>query len=84
MDADFLQACQPGKTLARYYGPDNLNNATLHIRAIVDDNQVVYRMWVQRRRMWDYRVVALGDLYYMWEYGTLGVTRDRLKGRHET
>lgn len=71
MDADFLQALQPGKSLERFYNDGNVNNATLHIRAIVDSDIVVYRVWVGRKQVWSYRVETLQDLYYMWERGTL-------------
>lgn len=71
MGDDFLQACQPGKSLERFYNDGNINNAILHVRAIVDADIVVYRVWVRRRQVWSYRVEVLQDLHYMWERGTL-------------
>jgi len=51
---------QPGKTIRRYYGKGNSNNARLHIREIVDDIHIVYRYWSYHHRGWVYRV---DDLY---------------------
>lgn len=53
--ADKPIAITAGKSFRIYYGEGNVNNRTIHIRAIVDD-QVVYRFWVRSKRRWQYEV----------------------------
>jgi hypothetical protein len=44
-----------GATLRWYWNENNSNNKTVHIRAIVDGDQIVYRWW-SRRKGWQYKV----------------------------
>jgi len=34
-----------GKKYKIYFNPDNINNKTIHILAIVDDDMVVFKYW---------------------------------------
>lgn len=45
----------PGKKVRIFYGDGNVNNQIRHIRAIVDEEQVVYRVWTHSRG-WYYKV----------------------------
>lgn len=45
----------PGASLRLSYGEGNPNNKLIHIRAIVDDEWVVFRRW-SHRRGWVYVV----------------------------
>lgn len=60
---DFLQ---PGVKLRRFYGKGHPSNALFHIRAIVDEDWVVFCQWVPRKQSWAYRVEYryLFDLLY--------------------
>jgi len=62
----------PGAVIRLDYGENNLNNKTIHVRAIVDDDQIVYRVWSQRKQLWRYHIE---DLYFF----TLGYSKDYLK-----
>lgn len=46
---------RPGATLRLFWNERNPNNKRIHIRAIVDDEYVVYRQW-SRRKGWLYRI----------------------------
>ena len=37
-------------------GPEKTPQEVMHIRAIVDRNYVVYRIWSKRKQMWRYSV----------------------------
>ena len=61
----FERDLKPGNTIRLHFGKKNPNNSLLHIRAIVDDTQIVYRAWSYRRRHWVYAVanISLFALY---------------------
>ena len=67
---EFLALLTSGTALRLNYGPGNVNNCRRHIRAIVDDDQVVYRVW-SARRGWLYRVESAYALYVEWKQGVL-------------
>lgn len=49
-------AVRVGDTIRFFYGKDNRNNRTIHIRAIVDDDQIVFRWWSRKKQTWIYQV----------------------------
>jgi len=55
-NGEMMNEIQPGNTVVFYYNPNNPNNRTVHIRAIVDGDQVVVRKWNRRTRRWMYSV----------------------------
>lgn len=63
--AEFLAAIQLGAKFRVYWGAGNVNNELRHIRAVVDDSQVVYRVWSKHRRDWQYQI---DDMYAFWLY----------------
>jgi hypothetical protein len=68
---EFLALLQPGVALRLNYGPGNVNNERRHIRAVVDDIQVVYRVWSRRRQRWVYQVESRYGLWLQWRRGDL-------------
>lgn len=44
-----------------YDSANNLNNRLIHIRAIVDEHQLVICTWSRRKQYWRYEMM---DLYY--------------------
>ena len=44
----------PYARLQVFYGEDDPRNSILHIRAIVDDEWVVYRTWLMAQQQWKY------------------------------
>lgn len=59
-DADYAEIMQHlpqvGATYRLFYDDDNHNNKTIHILAIVDNDQVVYKWWGKHKRRWFYDV----------------------------
>ena len=55
------QLLQKGRKLKIYWGEKNMNNKTIHIRAIVDDDIVVYKFWLKRKKYWTYKT---DNFYY--------------------
>lgn len=51
------QIIQVGNKVKVDYGPTNPNNQSLHIRAIVDDDQIVCRIW-SARKGWIYQIIS--------------------------
>lgn len=62
----------PGAVIKLDYGENNPNNKTMHVRAIVDDDMIVYRVWSQSKQIWRYHVEGV---YFF----TLGYSKDYLK-----
>jgi hypothetical protein len=46
----------PGNKIRRFYRAGNVNNCTMHIRAIVDGEYIVYRVWSKTKQRWRYGV----------------------------
>ncbi len=46
-----------------YFGPGNLNNKTIHVLAIVDNDQIVYKHWLKHKSRWHYTVESEYLLY---------------------
>lgn len=62
---------QPGKKLKRFFQPGNINNATLHVRALVDDEYVVTRQWSKAKQGWFYKVEHISMFELLYENGNL-------------
>ena len=45
-----------GKKYKIYFSENNINNKTIHVLAIVDEDQVVYKWWSKRKDRWIYVV----------------------------
>jgi hypothetical protein len=45
-----------GKKYYLNFGKNNINTKTIHIRAIVDGFQVVFKYWSKKRKTWDYQL----------------------------
>lgn len=68
-----LAALKPGARLRRTIG--NLTPTPYtelwHVRAIVDGEHVVYRVWSRSRRQWMYQMSDVFFLHLCWQNGTL-------------
>lgn len=60
---------QPGKKIKVFYNENNRNNAIWHIRAIVDNKCVVYRVW--NGKSWLYHVNSMHTFEFMYEKSRL-------------
>ena len=45
-----------GKSYKIFYDEGNLNNKTIHVLAVVDDNMIVYKYWRRHKMTWNYTV----------------------------
>lgn len=63
----FIKLIQPQKSLNIFYNENNINNRRIHIRAIVDEYQIVYRVWSKRYKSWRYRVESIEYFYMLFE-----------------
>ena len=70
-DELFTKMIKPGKKLKIFYTEKNLNNKTLHVRAIVDDEYVVCKRWMKHKQYWLYEVYDILDLWHLYEKGKL-------------
>ena len=64
MDEDYWtpelqKLLQPDKKVRRFFSEGNVNNALLHIRGIVDNGWIVYRVWSRHKRCWRYNIESL-------------------------
>ena len=67
----FNRLIQPGVSVRTYHNfPDEIDGLW-HIRAVVDDNQIVVREWSKYKKRWYYRVVARYFLWLLWRDGRL-------------
>jgi hypothetical protein len=60
---------QPGQKIKEFYNEGNINNRTIHIRAIVDDVAIVFRVYT--KGIWNYHVNSRYKFEYMYEKGRL-------------
>lgn len=72
---ELLEMVQPGKKVKVFYYPGNTNNQLRHIRAIVDEEYVVYRVWGRHSKRWLYEVAWLYQFYLEWKSDRLAAAR---------
>lgn len=68
---ELLDWLQPGNKIRKWHGPTNPNNMLMHIRAVVDGDQFVFRHWLGRKKRWNYRVESFWFFYYAYKLGGL-------------
>jgi len=61
-DNSLKDLLQPGKKLRIFYNENNINNRIVHIRAVVDDEYIVFKTWSQRQQRWSYQIES--DYYF--------------------
>lgn len=62
---------KPDKKVRIFFNEGNPNNEIRHIRAIVDDWIIVYKVWGKRKRRWFYHVEWIYGFYLQYEHGIL-------------
>jgi len=60
-----------GSKIRLYYGKDNPNNKLYHIRAFIDDEWIVYRLWLKHKKRWHYGIEHLWHFHFAFEAGLL-------------
>ena len=66
----FEEMIEPGRTIKIFYNKGNINNRTIHIRAIVDKGIVVYAYWCKHSYWW-YDIYAKEVLKMLFDDGKL-------------
>jgi hypothetical protein len=59
INEELADLIKPGNAVKIFYNPGNINNRLIHIRAIVDDDEIVYRFWSKYRQCWIYEMKNL-------------------------
>jgi hypothetical protein len=62
---------QPGQKIKVFYSERNPNNQIRHIRAIVDNEFIAYRVWSKRKRLWMYNIQHRYNFELGYERGVL-------------
>ena len=61
----------PGMKIRVFFNKNNPNNQLRHIRAIIDDEYVVYRVWSRGKQSWCYHVEWVFGFILEYERGVL-------------
>ena len=61
----------PGNKIKLNYGKGNINNKTMHIRAIVDETEIVFCVWSRRYKRFSYRIDSIIGFESMADYLSL-------------
>lgn len=69
--AEFQALLSPGNKVKLDLGDNNPNTAIYHILSIVDNDQIVYKVWRKDNRQWYYKVDNAYLLYLYWSDGVL-------------
>jgi len=70
-----------GNSVRAFWGKNNPHNKLMHIRAVIDDDWIVYRWWSYHRRSWQYEIDWIYRFYLAHKYDVLTITR---KGRQRS
>lgn len=65
---DLDSVLQIGKSVRVNFGEGNTRNQTRHIRAIVDDDHIVYRVWSKSKQRWIYHIAQRYEFEIIQEY----------------
>ena len=68
---ELIDMLQPGKKVRLFFYEGNLNNELRHIRAIVDDEYIVYKVWWSHKQYWHYKVEWIYSFVLFFENGHL-------------
>lgn len=61
----------PGRKVRIFFNKGNVNNRTAHIRAIVDEDQVIYRYWEKGTQRWVYMIESFYYFKLLFQGGNL-------------
>lgn len=60
-----------GSVLRINYGEGNVNNCTVHICAILEGQQVIYRRWLRSKKNWHYMTESMNYFKSLADNGNL-------------
>ena len=61
--ATMAEKMQPGTKWRLDFGEGNPNNKLIHVIAIVDEQEIVYKTWWKHKQVWHY---AVESAYTFW------------------
>lgn len=73
--AELTDMLQPGNRVRIYCGKNSPQNKLCHIRAIVDDDYIVYKYWMKHKQRWEYKVVWTYWFQLRFESGNLSLVK---------
>lgn len=68
---ELIEMLQPGKKVRLFYNKGNPNNQLRHIRAIVDDEYIAYKVWSPGKQAWRYYIDWIYSFQLSFEGGNL-------------
>jgi len=74
-DKTTMNVVEVGQKYRLFWNKNNINNATIHVRAIVDEYTVVYKKWLRHKNRWCYVVDDISYLSILKEQGVLKQVR---------
>ena len=75
LPSELRDILSPGNTVRLWFNEGNPNNELRHVRAVVDDEWIVYRFWRKHKRGWFYEVSHWLYFYLCWRDGFLKLKR---------
>lgn len=70
-ETSLVELLQVGNSFLIDYGPGRLGTKIIHIRAIVDGQQIVYRHWSKHKRCWRYHIEWVYQFEMLFSEGRL-------------
>ena len=68
---ELIDMLQPGKKVKLFFYEGNLNNELRHIRAIIDGEYIVYKVWWPHKQYWHYKIEWIYSFVLFFENGHL-------------
>ena len=62
---------KPGHIMKMVFSENDIDNKTIYIRAVVDDNWIVYKYWAERKKCWVYIIEYIYLLELLYRNGGL-------------
>ena len=66
---ELIKLIRPGKKFRMAFGENNVNNKTIHICAIIDEDKVVYKYWGKIKQRWFYVIEDISFLELIYKNG---------------
>ena len=68
---ELRESMKPGHIMKMVFSENDIVNKTIYIRAVVDDNWIVYKYWAERKKCWVYIIEYIYLLELLYRNGGL-------------
>ena len=68
---ELRESMKPGHIMKMVFSENDIDNKTIYIRAVVDDNWIVYKYWAERKKCWVYIIEYIYLLEFLYRNGGL-------------